>query len=167
LMGADFAALPPMVRAVHDFHGDAGAAGEGRVERGRNLLARLMAAIARFPPAGTWPLHVAFAEREGRERWTRDFGGHVFSSELSGKGGLAVERFGPMRFGFALAPTPDGLAMHLKRWSLFGIRLPLFLAPRIAAREYEAEGRFHFDVRLSLPLIGGIVHYTGWLKPIR
>jgi NAD(P)-dependent dehydrogenase (short-subunit alcohol dehydrogenase family) len=167
IMGADFAALPALIRAIHDLHGDAGAAGEGRVERGRNLFARLMAAIARFPPAGTCKLHVAFAERDGRERWTRDFGGHVFSSELSTKWGLAVERFGPMRFGFALAATPDGLTMHLKRWSLFGLRLPLFLAPRIAAREYEADGRFHFDVRLSVPLIGGIVHYTGWLIPIR
>ncbi len=167
IMGSPFAALPPLVRAIHDVRGDGGAAGEGRVERGRNLAARLIAWIARFPPAGEFPLHVSFAERDGRERWTRDFGGHVFASELSEKNGLAVERFGPMRFGFALAPTPDGLAMHLKRWSLFGIRLPLFLAPRISAREWEAEERFHFDVRLSFPLIGGIVHYTGWLTPIR
>jgi hypothetical protein len=167
IMGPAYAALPPLVRAIHDLHGDAGAAGEGTVARGRNPFARLMAAIARFPPAGTYALHVAFAERDGRERWTRDFGGHVFSSELSARRGLAVERFGPMRFGFALAPTPDGLAMHLRRWSILGLPLPRFLAPRIAAREYEAEGRFHFDVRLTFPLIGPIVHYTGWLKPIR
>jgi NAD(P)-dependent dehydrogenase (short-subunit alcohol dehydrogenase family) len=167
IMGPHFAALPPLLRAIHDIQGDAGAAGEGRVERGRNLFARLMARVARFPPAGAYPLHVAFAERDGRERWTRDFGGHVFSSELSTKWGLAVERFGPMRFGFALAPAPDGLTMPLRRWSMFGIRLPLFLAPRIAAREYEADARFHFDVRLSFPLIGGIVHYTGWLTPVR
>lgn len=167
LMGPRFAGLPPLVRAIHDLHGDAGAAGEGRVERGRNPFARLMAWIARFPPAGTYSLHVAFAERDGKERWTRDFGGHVFASELSERKGLAQERFGPMRFGFALAPTPDGLTMRLKRWSVFGLRLPLFLAPRIAAREWQAEDRFHFDVRLGFPLIGGIVHYTGWLKPIR
>lgn len=167
IMGPHWPALPPLVRAIHDLHGDAGAAGEGRVERGRNLFARLMARVARFPPAGTYPLHVAFAERDGKERWTRDFGGHVFASELSTKWGLAVERFGPLRFGFALAPAPDGLTMHLKRWSLFGLRLPLFLAPRIAAREWEVDARFHFDVRLTFPLIGPIVHYTGWLKPIR
>jgi uncharacterized protein YbjT (DUF2867 family) len=167
VMGAHFAALPPSVRAIHDLHGDAGAAGEGRVARGRNPLARLMAWVAGFPPAGSYPLHVAFAEREGRERWTRDFGGHVFSSELSTKWGLAIERFGPMRFGFALQSTAGGLTMHLQRWSVFGIRLPRFLAPRIAAREWEAESRFHFDVRLSFPPIGPIIHYTGWLKPVR
>jgi hypothetical protein len=168
LMGADFAALPAMVRAIHDIRADAGAAGEGRVARGRNPVARLMAAIARFPPAGEHPLHVAFAEQDGRERWTRDFGGHLFSSELSGgRGGLAVERFGPMRFGFALVPAADGLAMRLRRWSAFRIRLPLFLAPRIAAREWQdEEGRFRFDVRLHFPLAGEIVHYAGWLRPL-
>jgi hypothetical protein len=165
LMGADFAALPAMVRAVHDVQADAGAAGEGRVARGRNLFARLMGAIAGFPPAGAYPLHVAFAARGGRERWTRDFGGHVFSSELSARNGLAVERFGAMRFGFALAPAPGGLVMRLRRWSAFGIRLPLFLAPRIAAREWQdEEGRFRFDVRLHFPLAGEIVHYSGWLR---
>lgn len=165
LMGADFASLPPLVRAIHDIHADAGAAGEGRVERGRNLVARLIGAIVRFPPSGTYPLHVGFAARDGRERWTRDFGGHVFASELSERNGLAVERFGPMRFGFALAPAPAGLLMRLRRWSCFGIRLPLFLAPRIAAREWEESGRFRFDVSLRFPLIGGIVHYSGWLRP--
>jgi NAD(P)-dependent dehydrogenase (short-subunit alcohol dehydrogenase family) len=167
LMGAEFAALPAMVRAIHDIQADAGAAGEGRVARGRNLFARLMGAIAGFPPAGATPLHVAFTARGGRERWTRDFGGHVFSSELSAKNGLAVERFGAMRFGFALAPAPDGLAMQLRRWSAFGVRLPLFLAPRIAAREWQdEEGRFRFDVRLSFPPIGRIVDYSGWLRPV-
>lgn len=165
VMGERFAALPPMVRAVHDILGDAGAAGEGRVARGGSPVARMIGAIVRFPPSGAYPLHVAFAERGGRERWTRDFGGHAFSSELSEKHGLAVERFGPMRFGFALAATADGLAMHLRRWSLAGVRLPLFLAPRIAAREWEKEGRFHFDVRLRFPLVGEIVHYSGWLSP--
>ena len=57
-----------------------------------------------------------------------------------------------MRFAFALAPAPDGLAMHLRRWSLFGVRLPLFLAPRITAREWQDEqGRFRFDVGLRFP----------------
>lgn len=167
LMGADWSRLPPAVRAIHDLQADAGAAGEGSVRRGRGLLARLIAAIARLPPAGTYRLHVSFAARNGRERWTRDFGGHVFSSELSGRAGLAVERFGPMRFGFLLEPAPDGLAMRLDRWSAFGIRLPLFLAPRVAAREWEGDGRFHFDVRLTFPLAGEIVHYTGWLTPLR
>jgi hypothetical protein len=165
VMGERFAALPPTVKAIHDIQADVGAAGEGRVARGGSPVARMIGAIVRFPPSGAYPLHVAFAERGGRERWTRDFGGHVFSSELSQGRGLAIERFGPMRFGFELAATADGLAMHLRRWSLLGVRLPLFLAPRIAAREWQEGGRFRFDVRLRFPLAGEIVHYSGWLIP--
>jgi len=167
LMGTRFAELPPLVRAIHDFHADAGAAGEGRVERGRNPFARLIGAAMRFPPAGDYPLHVSFAANGGRERWIRDFGGRTFSSGLSGKDGLAVERFGPIRFGFALASTADGLAMHLRRWSVLGIPLPLVLAPRIAAFERQEADRFRFDVAVALPLVGEVVHYSGWLKPLR
>jgi hypothetical protein len=167
LMGAAFAALPPAVREMHCVHGDAGADGEGEVVRGRHPLARLIGWVMGFPSAGAHPLHVAFAARNGEERWTRDFGGHRFASELSARRGLAQERFGPMRFGFALVPTADGLRMDLVRWSAFGLRLPLFLAPRIAAHEHETGGLFHFDVAIRFPLIGEVVHYRGRLRPIR
>jgi hypothetical protein len=38
------------------------------------------------------------------------------------------------------------------------------MLPRGIAREYEANGRFHFDVPIALPLIGLLVHYRGWLE---
>ena len=165
LMGAAYDGLPPTVRAIHDFCRDSGAAGEGKVERGRGRLARMIAAMMRFPPGGLWPLHVAFAERHGVETWTRDFGGHCFSSELSAAGPRLVERFGPFRFAFDLPSGAGGLEMRLRRWSCLRLPLPLALAPRIAAREWEEEGRFRFAVDVSLPLIGDVVRYSGWLVP--
>lgn len=166
VMGADFDALPTAVRRMHEINGDGGAAGEGRVERGRGLLARLIGRVIGFPPAGAYPLRVAFAEDGGVEHWTRRFGPHRFSSRLSEKRGLAVERFGPLRFGFALSGDADGLAMTMRRWSAFGIRLPLILAPRTIAREWQEGDRFHFDVAIAMPLAGKVIHYTGWLKPV-
>ena len=166
VMGAAFDRLPAMVRRIHEVCGDAGAAGEGTVERGRGRAARLIGAAMRFPPAGTVPLHVTFAERGGVERWTRDFGGRRFSSELSAAGGRVIERFGPIRFAFALPSSAEGLAMRLERWSLLRIPMPLILAPRISAREWQHDGRFRFDVRVSVPLAGDIIHYSGWLTPI-
>ena len=53
--------------------------------------------------------------------------------------------------------------MRLCGWSALGIPLPLALAPRIAAREWEEDGRFRFAVSASLPLAGEIVRYSGWL----
>jgi hypothetical protein len=165
VLGPRFALLPPAVRAIHDVAADAGAAGEGEVIRGRSLPARLLGAIMRFPPSGKVPLHVHFAARGGVERWTRDFGGHRFASELSGRGERIVERFGPLAFHFDISAAEDGLGMHLRRWTCLGLPLPPALAPRIAAREWEEEGRFRFDVAVEVPLAGDVVRYSGWLAP--
>lgn len=166
LMGERFAGLPRLVQMIHAVSGDGGAAGEGRVERGRSPLARLLGAAMGMPPAGSYPLHVGFAERDGRETWRRDFGGHRFRSELSACKGLLVERFGPIRFAFALPSDGAGLSMELRHWSIFGVPLPRLLAPRIDAREWQEDDHFRFDVAVSAPLAGHIVRYSGWLRPL-
>jgi predicted dinucleotide-binding enzyme len=158
-----FAALPPRVREMHEVYGDGGAQGEGTVVRGKGL-ARLIGAVMRFPPSGSYPLHVAFTERNDRERWTRDFGGHRFSSELSAAGEGVAERFGPLRFVFDLPSDGEGLRMVLRRWTAFGVPMPRFLGPRIEAREWEEGGRFRFEVGVRLPVVGDVVRYTGWLE---
>jgi predicted dinucleotide-binding enzyme len=166
-MGERFDRLPAAVRMMHDLYGDGGAAGEGTVERGTNPIARLTSWLMRFPPAGTYPLHVAFAEHNDAETWTRRFGPHRFHSMLSQRDDHVVERFGPLRFAFALPSDAKGLAMELSGWSAFGVPLPRFLAPRIEAREWQDEaGRFRFLVAIRAPLTGAIIRYTGWLVPI-
>jgi hypothetical protein len=165
-MGAAWTTLPPAVRRLHDLSRDGGAAGEGTVTRGRSPFARAVAAAMRFPRAGTWPLHVAFAEADGVERWTRDFGGHLFSSELSRSPTGITERFGPLRFVFDLPSSPEGLEMRLRRWSLLRLPMPLALAPRIAAREWQEDCRFRFEVAVALPLLGPVIAYSGWLEPL-
>ena len=165
VMGSDFNTLPTPVRAMHQIVGDGGASGSALVDRGSSPLARLIAAIMRFPPAGQHALRVRFEEREGRERWTRHFGRHRFSSELRQRGAQLIERFGPMRFRFDLAPTADGLEMVMRGWSVCHIPLPLALAPRSHAREWAEGDDFCFDVPIALPIIGRIVHYRGRLRP--
>jgi hypothetical protein len=169
ILGPAFDTLPPAVRALHDIGRHAAAEGEGTVTRGRSPLARLVAAAMRFPPSGHYPLRVDFAERSGAERWTRNFGGHRFASTLSAAGrGQVAERFGPLSFVFDLPAGPHGLSMHLRRWTVLGLPLPLFLAPRIEAREWQDEkGRFRFSVAVALPIAGDIVSYAGWLRPLR
>jgi hypothetical protein len=164
VIGERFDALPPAVRAIHHVCADGGASGEAVVRGGRNPLARLVARIMRFPPPGTHPLHVAFAERDGVERWTRRFGTSVFSSALSEERGLLVERFGPLRFRFELPSGERGLAMRMVGWSCGRVPLPLVLAPRSPAREWQEGERFRFDVPITLPGVGLVVHYDGWLR---
>lgn len=163
VMGAAFDALPDEVRVMHRVWRDGGAFGEATVEGANGALGRLIARIMRFPPPGRHPLHVAFAERDGSETWTRDFGGHRFASRLSQREKHLVEAFGPLRFRFDLPANEQGLTMVMRGWSAFGIPLPLALAPRTEAREWSADGRFHFDVAIGLPLVGRVVRYRGWL----
>jgi hypothetical protein len=119
----------------------------------------------RFPRAGQYHLHVTFAERDGVERWSRAFGPYTFASALSEEGGSLIERFGPLRFRFDLPSNERGLEMRMVNWYAWRVPLPLFLAPRSCAREWEEDGRFCFDVPIALPLVGKIVHYRGWLGP--
>ncbi|WP_256117587.1 DUF4166 domain-containing protein [Shinella lacus] len=166
VIGPAYATLPQPVRAMHDLIGDAGAAGRARVRRGTSLPAGIVCAVMRFPPEGEHDLHVFFEERDGAERWTRDFAGHAFTSELSQKGDRLTERFGPMRFSFDLPSDATGLTMVMRGWSVLGIPMPLWLAPRSEAREWAEGEDFCFDVPIALPGIGTIVHYSGRLRRI-
>lgn len=166
VIGPAYTVMPKPVRDMHDIVGDAGACGRGRVQRGGSPLARLVCAVMRFPPEGEHDLHVSFAERNGVERWTRDFSGHTFASDLSQRGGRLVERFGPMRFSFDLPADASGLRMVMRGWSIFGVPMPLWLAPRSEAREWADGEDFCFDVPIALPGIGTVVHYSGRLRRI-
>lgn len=163
VMGPRYDALPETVREMHRVCADAGATGEATVERGGSIAARLVASVMGFPHAGTHPLHVSFIERGGVETWTRTFGDRSFTSHLSEQKGRLVERFGPLRFAFDLPSDAGGLEMRIVGWSCFGVPLPMALAPRSVAREWQADGRFHFDVPIALPLVGLVVHYRCWL----
>ena len=166
IIGPAFDTLPPPVRTLHAVVGDGGATGTATVRRGKSLLARLVATVMRFPPEGEHDLHVSFEERDGIEHWTRDFGGHVFSSRLGQSGPHLAERFGPMRFYFDLPADASGLTMVMRRWTVFSVPLPLALAPKSTAREWAEGEDFRFDVPIDLPLIGRVVHYRGRLRMV-
>ena len=163
VMGSAFLMLPPSLQAIHRPPRDASAEGEAQVIGGRNTMARGIARVMGFPAPGRHALRVVFAERDGKEQWTRCFDDRCFTSGLSVSKNQLVERFGPLRFAFDLAVDQTGLVMRMQRWSAFNVPLPMILAPRAKTREWEADERYHFDVSIALPLIGPVVRYRGWL----
>ena len=170
LLGDAWTALPGPVRAMHELTGTLTASGLATVERGTGLLSRLVAAVMGFPRAGTAvPVRVDFRREGGREVWRRNFAGKAFvSTQEEGRGRferLLCERFGPFAFGLALVLDQDKLRLVVRRWSAFGLPLPLALAPRGEAFESADDGRFNFHVEIGLPLVGLIVRYRGWLVP--
>jgi hypothetical protein len=172
LLGAAWSRLPAPVRAMHDLADAMTAEGVASVERGRGWLSRLVAAVAGFPPAGdNIPVRVSFARARGAEIWRRQFGATSFASiQEAGRGRadrLLVERFGPVAFGLALVLDQEKLWLVVRCWSVFGLPLPVALAPRGEAYESAEDGRFHFRVEIRHPFTGLIVRYRGWLVPQR
>ena len=129
-----------------------------------------MAWFVGLPPASEdVSVRVSFGVDSGREHWQRDFAGKRFAStQEEGQGRnacLLCERFGPINFAMALVIEPERLRLVLRRWSIFGIALPLWLAPRSNTYEHVGDGRFRFYVEISHPLTGLVVRYRGWLVP--
>ncbi|HZS64677.1 MAG TPA: DUF4166 domain-containing protein [Xanthobacteraceae bacterium] len=169
MLGEAWEAVPEPIKAMHDLRESRTVHGLAKVTRGESVLARLVAALFRFPEAGdAVPVEVTFQVQNGEEVWERQFGGRSFKSlQREGTGrleGLLEERFGVFAFGLALV-VDGGLRFVPRRWSVLGLPLPTRLIPRGEAYESADDGRFNFHVEIGLPLIGPIVGYEGWLEP--
>ena len=165
LLGARFDRLPLRVRELHDVAAVSRWVARADVERGRGPAARLIATVLALPPDGRdQPLSVTFEPVDGREIWTRRFGVSVFRSVQYERGGLLRERAGPVTFLFAPEASGEGLALNLRGVRFLGVPLPRFAHPSVRTFESERDGRYSFDVEGSLPLVGLIVRYAGWLE---
>jgi hypothetical protein len=168
LLGDLWPRLPEPLRAMHRLGAQPAATGVARVERGRNVFAKLLAAVIGLPRAGAdIALSVRFARTPTHERWTRRFADQEFHSDMNeGQGreaGLLIERFGPFSLAMALVWEDERLKFVIRRWRLGPLVLPLWLAPISTTHETVADDRFNFDVGIALPLIGLVVRYRGWL----
>ena len=169
VLGPAWERLPPAIREIHDGRGKV-AHGRACVRRGTGPLSRIVAALFRFPRAGDdLPVIVKFKADSSTETWARSFGGRAFSSRLrEGRGAaerLLCERLGAFTFAQALVIEGDGLRLVMRRWTVFGIPMPLWLGPRSNSRETVLDGRYCFSIELTHPLTGLIVKYEGWLEP--
>jgi len=168
ILGARWNSVAPEVRAMHD--GATLAEGRARVERGTGWLSRLAGFFIGFPKAGNdVPLNVRFARSAEGETWTRSFARKAFSSDqFVGRDRserLLCERFGRLTFAMALVTDDQRMRLVLRRWTVFGVPLPMWLCPRSDSYETAEDGRFHFHVEISHALTGLIVRYRGWLEP--
>ena len=99
--------------------------------------------------------------------WDRRFGTGHFISRIEASGiGFLVETFGPFTLRFRLTPDGDAVSWTLQRAAVFGLGIPSFLAPRIAAREWlAADKAYAMSVAVVLPLLGLVLRYEGELYP--
>nr|WP_325250053.1 DUF4166 domain-containing protein [Amylibacter sp.] len=171
ILGPAFETLPAPVKALHDSNKTRRWTGQAEVRRGRNWIAKAIAALIGFPKAcAEIPVTVTLSPQAGGELWVRDFGGKVFSSTQhkgSGKNDyLLVETFGIIAVALALVIDENRLFLIPRRWSCLGIPLPRALLPKGQSFETTRNGHFCFDVDIAAPLIGRIVAYRGELRPM-
>lgn len=166
--------MPP---ALQHFHGQTSLpvwSGEADIEAGHWFLPKLVAWVFGFPRAGRHvPVSVSVDRKMSKsgtpvEHWIRSLDGQTLTSRLTlQKDGRLTETFWPFRFALPVQPSTDGIRMPVASWRLGKMPLPGVLAPRSETSEFQdPEGHFCFDVRLSLPGIGLLAHYRGWLRPI-
>ncbi|MGH6769694.1 MAG: DUF4166 domain-containing protein [Xanthobacteraceae bacterium] len=171
ILGAAFERLPAPVRHVHALRHPLQTAGRAEVTASAGLLARLMCFIAGLPkPGHDMPVSVLFTpDAGGNERWNRKFAERRYASTIfAGEGrdeGYLIEHFGPYHLQFRLTPRGDGLVWTLAGWRLGPIPLPRWSVPRIECLEGADGERFTFDIDVTFPLIGWVIHYRGWLEP--
>jgi len=163
LLGGAFDTLAPRVRALHLREGERRYRGEVEVERGVGWLAALCIRATRLPPSGRGPIDVEIVADADGERWTRHIGGHAMRSRLWDAQGLLCERLGLVTFGFALSVRGGAIEWRVVSVRALGVPLPARWFGAVAAREFEQDDRYHFDVQAALPLAGLLVRYRGWL----
>ncbi len=170
LLGNAYEKLPRAVRQLHGSRKRRRWSGRAKVIRGRNPLGVLVAWLIGFPPpSDDVDVDVSFTPDTEGEFWERNFGGRRFGSyQIAGKGKddrLLVERFGPISVALALVVQQDRLLVIPRNWRIGPIPLPRALLPFGETYESEQDGRFHFNVSISAPIIGLVAEYRGWLSP--
>lgn len=164
----EYASLPQCLRQFHEGDGLPVWKGVADVDASRNPVAILIRKIFGFPPSGRGvPVTVTVDRKGADETWTRNFAGYHFASELSPKApGVIAERFGPFQVLLGIELRDGQIFMPLAGARLGFVPFPNFLAPRSDTREFvDDQGRFNFDVAITLPPVGRLAHYRGWLEP--
>lgn len=172
ILGDSFNDLPESLRESHRVYDLRVLSGVATITRGQSLLCRFIAAVFRFPGAGEGvPVTVTKSVTDHGETWIRDFKGQQFRSYLSkvgsnGEAQRVFEKFGLLKFELSLPVQARALHWYVKRGWFLGVPMPGFMLPVSNTREYEKEGKMHFDVELRAPMgLGLLVNYKGWLVP--
>lgn len=166
ILGEGFDRLPEVTRHLHRGRPAVLADGEAAVAGAENWLGRQVAKAFGFPAeASRVPVRVVIESRDGREHWTRFFDGKPMRSTMRAvEAGIVEERFGSVAMRMRLVPRGDGLNMELVSGTAYGVPLPKFLLPRITAEErVDDGGRHRFEVDISVPGLGRLVAYRGYL----
>jgi hypothetical protein len=166
VLGERFGSLTPALRR---FLADASgglAVGHLRVTRADGRLRNAIAAGMGIPPAGEYETQLEVSPLGDGQRWRRQFGRFALETTQREHRGLLLESSGPASIGFELVVEESSLLFLPRRAWVFGIPIPLWLAPRIEAENSPAEsGGWRVQVHFGVPLLGQVAKYEGDVIP--
>lgn len=158
------------VRAMHDVRDATVVFGSSDIDRGTNLVARLVGWLFGFPPSGRKLATVITVVRNGgAEIWYRRFAGHPIMTQLEPAGGhggpTVAERFAwRVTFDLQLLESDGRLRFELCGMRVAGVPMPRLVWPILRAEERAVAERFVFDIDIALPFFGPLIHYRGWVR---
>ena len=167
-LGEMYASLPAELRYVHNGNLKLVMEGEADIDAGTAIGSWLIRRLFRLPETGAdLPVRVEITPSGRGEIWRRQFGSHKFHTRLSAprtpRRSRVSERFGPLTCALDLSYAEGKLHYAIAGANFLGIPLPRRYWPRVSASEFARGERFHFDVRIDLPIFGMLLHYRGWL----
>jgi hypothetical protein len=162
-MADSFDTLPETLQRIHDGQSKE-LLGRCVVERGNHWLVRWLAPITSLPPSSSdTVLSVNILVDDQGETWIRKFGAHRMQSRLRARGTLLAERLGATTLVFKLLAVHGRIEWRIVGARFSGLPLPLSWFAGTSATEAMLAGRYTFDVCATLPLVGLLVRYRGWL----
>lgn len=164
VMGTQFARLAPAVQRFHRLSGLTELHGQVRTYAPSSAAGRLLAKLL-GTPRGTsqGPLKFVLNASSSVESWTRYFPINTMTSQLRARGPRLEEHLGAARLLFDLVECRGALHMKLTALRFLGVPCPQWLLPTIKAVETGQGSQLHFHITASLPLIGEVASYAGFL----
>jgi hypothetical protein len=172
VLGPTLEQLPAPLRSAHSLRAPLATAGRAEITAASGFFARFICWFAGLPrPGRDVDVFVTFSPTAtGSEYWDRKFADRRYASTMdAGTGrdqGLLIEHFGLFDLRFKLGASREGLTWSLVGWRLLRVPLPRWSVPRIACVESADGARYTFDIDVTFPLIGWLMHYRGWLLPL-
>jgi hypothetical protein len=171
IIGSESCNLDAPVQRFHATERELRCVGSFTIEHGSGRAARSLLRLIRLPKAGeNLPTRLVITALSDSERWFRTFGTSDFVTEQRGRYPYLRECAGPIEFFFRLEVLDGSLVYHHEetavRLGRFSVPLPRWLSPRIVAREWALpdEDRVYGSVRVTMPLIGLLIAYEGYVE---
>jgi hypothetical protein len=166
-----FSRLHPLLQSLHRSGGTL--LGSIRIQYGRgvaSVLGRRMAGRMGLPrQEGEIALHVDIRSDAHALHWDRRFGDSTWMrSRFHPVGtwpqGYWVETVGALRIALRVDVTDGGWRWQPRRVWVHGMRVPMVLMPQVDASKRIEDGRYVFEVRVTLPMLGLLFAYGGRLQ---